>query len=141
MYPKYIIESFEILERNIESIDKKIAYASKRSKKAPQEFLEPELRRALNIRFISGPERLDGLIEYLTEEMERDYMCYFETETYKKNLKSTSWWNFTYAGLNSQIESFLIEEGLNEALEKLGLSNPLKPVHKFCRHLSIQCGH
>jgi len=130
MYREHIIESSNILEKDIENIDKKIRRASQKSKKGPQEFIEPELRRFVNLRWLLlGPEKINNaFFDYAIEEIEQDYLCYFETEKYKSSLWPTGWWQFTYAGCNNQIERFLIENDIGEALQKLGFTEQFDPV-------------
>ena len=113
-----------------ERLDQKIKNASQSSAKAPAAFLEAELRRWLNS-FITvytkkttprSDRELDFSnheLEGLREKLEADYQCYFEPEKFAESVRPSSWWKFTYAGCNAEIEHFLLENGLEEAAETL----------------------
>lgn len=129
-----IEKNLKLLEENLDMVEKKIKRFSQKSKLAPSEFLDSELKRFMNIWALRWPEyRNDDLFNYFLKEAEDDYLCYFETKKYKKTLDPTAWW-ITYAGSNSQIERFLIKNNLAEALQKLGFSEPFKLVNKIAKN-------
>jgi hypothetical protein len=118
------------LEKKFDKLDAVIKKLSKTSKKAPSEFIQAELRRWANTFLVkySGTDYAERYLADDVEAIEEDYACYFETNKFKRRLKQTSWWKYTYAGCNGQIEFFLDDHGLDKLLEKLGLSSPFKPV-------------
>ncbi|MFH1637337.1 MAG: hypothetical protein ABIB71_02840 [Candidatus Woesearchaeota archaeon] len=125
---------------DFDALDKKIQEFSNKSKKAPVEFLVPELRRFFNISIISylswcerdfTKDFNDFFFDYALQKMENDYTCYFEREQFEKDLSRSSWWKATYAGCNAQIEHFLIGEGLAVAVQKLGFEEEYKPVREI----------
>lgn len=108
---------------DVEKTDRKIKRFSRRSGKAPSDFLENELRRLTNWQAVFSRLRdLEVTDLYLSgcrETLEREYQCYFARDKFVQDLEPSSFWKFTYAGCNSQIEFFLLENELEEALEKL----------------------
>lgn len=117
------------------ALEEKIAECSNGSRLAPKEFLLPEMRRFWNISLLEYPhfDIRESDFRQVREMLETEYMCYFETEKFRKQCECTTWWKRTYAGCNSQIEYFLLNEGLGDAAEKLGFGeefNPLKEIGK-----------
>lgn len=122
-----------------EKLDQQIKFVSQSSAKAPAEFLEAELRRYINRDFVIFPrsypredsaagfskdledwsKELDRSQESgsLRKKLESEYQCYFEPEKIIEELRPASWWKFTYAGCNAEIERFLLENGLEEAAD------------------------
>ncbi|HLD80027.1 MAG TPA: hypothetical protein VJA18_05710 [Candidatus Nanoarchaeia archaeon] len=128
------------MKRDLERIDRQLKRFSRRSTKAPSDFLENELRRLTNWYAVFSRlrdfEATTPFFANCVETLEREYQCYFERAKFRRRLKPSSFWKFTYAGCNGQIEGFLEEQGLDVALQKLyrwpktiekkELSNPLR---------------
>ncbi|MEK6969125.1 MAG: hypothetical protein AABW48_01725 [Nanoarchaeota archaeon] len=116
-------------------LDQKIKEASSNSAVAPQQFLEAELRRVLNAALIRFPGIAfsDHNLTIYKQNLEKEYLCYFAPETFlpELNKRRTSWWQRVYAGCNAEIEYFLFENKLGEALEKLGFGEKIKPVKQI----------
>ncbi len=115
-------------------LDQKIKELSS-SALAPQQFLEPELRRILNTFLVvyPGTTFVDSNLAIFKQNLEEEYLCYFAPETFLSTLneRRTRWWQMVYAGCNAQIEGFLVENKLGETLEKLGFSEKINPVKKI----------
>lgn len=97
-------------------IDKKIKMLSKKSRKAPTEFLEPELRRLFNrdiIRYEIKEEEIEPFLVGTLISLEEEYHYYFKQEEIITSVRPSHWWEFTYAGCNGQIEDFLTRNGFN----------------------------
>ncbi len=108
--------SFEELEQRIKKI-------SQNSVNAPAEFVTAELRRVLNRHIVVGEMNHStfspGDLDNIREQLEAEYQCYFEPQKFIQNLFPSPHWKFTYAGCNSQIENFLLENDLGKVLEAL----------------------
>ncbi|MBI2581588.1 hypothetical protein HYV87_00480 [Candidatus Woesearchaeota archaeon] len=108
---------------DLEKVDRRIKLFSRRSTKAPSDFLENELRRLTNWYMVFSRLRGDEIdahfLSGLVESLEIEYRCYFERNKFVRKLEPSSFWKFTYAGCNGQIEGFLEEQGLDVALQKL----------------------
>lgn len=110
-----------LTEELASSFDVPIKKHSQSSSYAPSEFLEPELRRRINWDAViyDPPPDPEKFLASLMPRLEKEYRCYFERDTFVKDLKPGFWWKYVYAGCNAQIEIFLSKCGLGEAAEKL----------------------
>lgn len=115
-------------------LDQKIKELSS-SALAPQQFLEPELRRILNTFMVVYPGMtfVDSNLAIFKENLEEEYLCYFTPETFLPTLneRRTTWWQMVYAGCNAQIEGFLLDNNLGKVLEKLGFGEKIAPVKQI----------
>ncbi|HLC51835.1 MAG TPA: hypothetical protein VJI98_01160 [Candidatus Nanoarchaeia archaeon] len=102
-------------------LERKIARLSRRSKIAPPEFLESELKRFAAI------ERLKRiLIEEINPEsmvriLEQEFKIYFEPR--KTRIRLIDDWKYVYAGSNAQIELFLCDNDFQIATTKMGFGH------------------
>src|SRR3989344_3063068 len=102
-------------------LERKIARLSRRSKIAPPEFLESELKRFAAI------ERLKRiLIEEINPEsmvriLEQEFKIYFEPR--KTKIRLIDDWKYVYAGSNAQIELFLCDNDFQIATTKMGFGH------------------
>src|SRR3989344_1589335 len=102
-------------------LERKIARLSRRSKIAPPEFLESELKRFAAI------ERLKRiLIEEINPEsmvriLEQEFKIYFEPRKTKIRLNSHAGW--VYGGANGQIDSLIYSRDFWGVLPTLGLGH------------------
>lgn len=127
--------TINILEEKFGKHDVLIKEWAGKSTKAPTEFLEAELRRRVN-RALMASFRLDfkeSHFPHVVELLESEYQCYFETDKFKQTLEPSSWWSFTYAGCNSQIQHFLIENDFKNFIDKLGFEENFNPVEKISK--------
>lgn len=122
------------MNKTIEKTERAIKKQSRKSLIAPPEFLEAELRRwCTRYALFYGMDSLQKFsgqdFERVVETLESDYQCYFETAKFMETVQPNSWWKFTYAGCNAQIEGFLLDNGFAEVAEHLwegGISAGIK---------------
>ena len=124
------------MEKLIEKLDGKIKSWTN-SKLAPKEFLEEELRRIINqiilkeIKWINFEKVSayfnDNFFRRYKEELEIDFVNYFDPKNSEIIDNPLRNWKPTYAGCNGQIEWFLRENGLEENIEKLVRGAEIEP--------------
>ncbi|MBT3297924.1 hypothetical protein HN385_03305 [archaeon] len=140
------------LEEKFERNDVLIKTWANKSDKAPTEFLEAELRRRANRSLMAhfNMDVKEKNFEDMLEFLEQEYQCYFETDKFKQDLEATSWWQFTYAGCNAQIQHFLMGNNFKDFMGQLGFEenfNPLEQVSKselnndVCAEFLINIGY
>ncbi len=135
MVERYV---WDRIEKRLEELDDDIEGLE--SDIAPKDFLKDEIRRIIVIRGLHELYNEDKNINwidkrhlnYLQESLEDEYLCYFETERFQKITKyNKSSWKAIYAGCNSQIESFLIENGFEEFIKSIASEDKeIKPDEK-----------
>lgn len=123
--------------RHKQDLDQKIKELSSSSALAPQQFLEPELRRILNTFMVDYPGMtfVDSDLATFKQNLEEEYLCYYTPETFLPTLneRRTSWLRMVYAGCNAQIEGFLLNNNFSMVLEKLGFGEKIEPVKKISK--------
>ncbi len=103
----------------LNTLERRIARLSRRSKLAPAEFLNSELKRFITIQQLRAILPGEIFPETMVECLEQEFAIYFEPET--TTVKLSPSWKYPYCGSDGVMEEPILTAGLAKVLPKLGL--------------------